>query len=192
MFAVSRRDRDRSRDDFDDRNDSARRHRRHRPDEETPADPPVGTPTEYRSIDGTGNHLSQTELGSTDEQLLRVAGADYGDGISTPAGEDRPSAREISNALSAQQDETATNDRDLSAFLYVWGQFIDHDIDLTEAGGGEAFDIAVPAGDPYFDPEGTGTEVIRLTRSLFDESTGPMSTIHVNKSRRLPRGSTDR
>ncbi|MEZ6062987.1 MAG: peroxidase family protein [Planctomycetaceae bacterium] len=135
--------------------------------------PPPEVPVEVRSIDGTGNNLENPELGSTDEQLLRVAASDYADGISAPAGEDRPSAREISNALSAQQEDTLTNDRDLSAFLYVWGQFLDHDIDLTEAQeDGESFDISVPAGDASFDPNGTGTQTIPLTRSVFDDSTG--------------------
>jgi hypothetical protein len=87
-----------------------RRRHRGRVDKESPV-------VEVRSVDGTGNNVENPELGSTDEQLLRVAEADYADGISTPAGEDRPSAREISNALSAQDEETATNDRDLSAFL---------------------------------------------------------------------------
>ncbi|HRX82679.1 MAG TPA: peroxidase family protein, partial [Pirellulaceae bacterium] len=139
-------------------------------------DPDVtsATPAEVRSIDGTGNNLENTELGSAGEQLLRVAPADYADGISSPAGEDRPSAREISNALSAHSGEALSNDRDLSAFLYVWGQFLDHDIDLTttQAGDGESANIAVPTGDPYFDPESTGESVIPFTRSNFDGSTG--------------------
>ena len=135
-------------------------------------------PEDVRSIDGTGNNLEDPELGSSGEQLLRVAAADYADGISSPAGEDRPSAREISNALSDQVDEAVPNDRDLSAFLYVWGQFLDHDIDLTTAphAGGEPFDIEVPAGDPYFAPEGTGDQVIPFARSNFDESTGTDSS----------------
>lgn len=139
-------------------------------------DPDVApsAPTEVRSIDGTGNNLEDSDLGSAGEQLLRVAPADYADGISEPAGEDRPSAREISNALSTHIDDAVPNDRNLSAFLYVWGQFLDHDIDLTETpqGGGESFDIEVPAGDPFFDPNGTGDQVISFTRSNFDESTG--------------------
>ncbi|MCA9147333.1 MAG: hypothetical protein KDB05_31365, partial [Planctomycetales bacterium] len=132
------------------------------------------TPAEVRSIDGTGNNLENTELGSAGEQLLRVAPADYADGISSPAGEDRPSPREISNALSAHAGEALSNDRDLSAFLYVWGQFLDHDIDLTttQAGDGESANIAVPTGDPYFDPESTGESVVPFTRSNFDGSTG--------------------
>jgi peroxidase len=43
------------------------------------------------------------------------------------------------------------NSRDMSDWVYAWGQFVDHDIDLTTQGT-DAFDIAVPKGDPYFDP----------------------------------------
>ena len=99
----------------------------------------------YRSIDGTGNNLAHPEWGSTDEQLLRKAAADYGDGISTPAGADRPSPRVISNALVAHPDEDTPNDRDLTAYIYVWGQFLDHDLDLTgSASPAEPFNIEVP------------------------------------------------
>ena len=126
-----------------------------------------------RSYDGTGNNLANSELGSTGEQLLRVSDPEYGDGVSTPAGADRPGAREISNALVAQDEETP-NDRQVSAFIYVWGQFIDHDMDLTEppTSDKEAFNIEVPADDLLFDPDGTGTQVIRLNRSRYDASTG--------------------
>lgn len=135
------------------------------------------TSAEPRSVDGTGNNLVEVELGSVGQQLMRVADSQYADGISTPAGADRPSARVISNALAAQDDATAS-DRQLSAFIYAWGQFIDHDIDLTEPpeNDGVAFAIEVPAGDAYFDPDGTGIQVINLTRSRFDESTGTTTT----------------
>src|SRR3954471_10088355 len=80
-----------------------------------------------RTIDGTGNNLLHAEWGSTGEELLRKAAAEYGDGISSLAGADRPSARTISNAIAAQDATTPLSDRDLSAFIYVWGQFLDHD-----------------------------------------------------------------
>lgn len=132
---------------------------------------------EARSYDGTGNNLANAEWGSTGEQLLREAGAEYGDGISSPGGVDRPSPREISNALAAQSDESMPNDRQLSAFIYVWGQFIDHDMDLTEppVSGTEAYNIAVPSGDLLFDPTGTGSQVIGLSRSRYDATTGDSS-----------------
>ncbi|SMP72212.1 Planctomycete extracellular [Neorhodopirellula lusitana] len=136
---------------------------------EIPTETLEGLPTEYRSIDGSGNNLENAELGTTGTQLIRVADSDYADGISEPAGEDRPSAREISNVLAT--DEELISDRDLSAFVYVWGQFIDHDITRTPSGE-ESFDIEVPLGDEYFDPFGTGTETISLTRSTYDSETG--------------------
>jgi hypothetical protein len=128
---------------------------------------------DYRSIDGTGNNLAHPEWGSTDEQLLRKSPAEYGDGISTPAGADRPGAREISNALAAHSEEATPNDRKLTAYIYVWGQFLDHDLDLTKgASPAESFNIPVPTGDPSFDPNGTGTQLIPLNRSVFDSATG--------------------
>jgi hypothetical protein len=124
------------------------------------------------SIDGTGNNQSQSEWGSTNEKLLRLARPEYGDGISSPNGADRPGAREISNALADQGNKDIISDRNLSAFVYAWGQFIDHDLGLTPTGTTEPMSISVPTGDPYFDPAGTGTKAIRTVRSLFDPTTG--------------------
>lgn len=125
------------------------------------------------SIDGTGNNLAHPNWGSDGSDFLRIGPAAYADGISTPAGADRPNARAISNALANQPADTATNDRDMSAFIYAWGQFLDHDIDLTNtATPATSFSIAVPKGDPQFDPNSTGTATIPLSRSAFDPATG--------------------
>jgi hypothetical protein len=126
----------------------------------------------FRSIDGSGNNQANTDWGSAGSQLLRAAPAAYADGVSAPAGVDRPSARLISNDLFAQPS-SLINNRDMSDFVYVWGQFIDHDLDLTQPGTpAEPFNIPVPAGDPYFDPTGTGTQTIALNRSEYDPTTG--------------------
>ena len=104
---------------------------------------------DLRSFDGTGNNLANPQWGSTEERFLRVAAAEYGDGIASPAGSDRMSARAISNIIAAQGDTGLVNDRDLSAMAYAWGQFLDHDIDLTNTSDKhELFSIAVPKGDP--------------------------------------------
>ncbi len=124
------------------------------------------------SVDGTGNNVVQGEWGSTNENLLRLARPEYGDGVSSMGGSDRPSARQISNTLSDQGDDDIISDRNLSAFVYAWGQFIDHDIGLTPTGGTESIPISVPTGDPYFDPQSTATQVIRATRSIYDSTTG--------------------
>ncbi len=131
------------------------------------------TTAEYRSIDGTGNNLDNPELGSTDTQLIRLADADYEDGLSTPAGEDRPSAREVSNVIAAAET-SQTNDRYLTDIFWVWGQFIDHDITLTETAHDEygnpleSFPIEIPTGDPYFDPDGSGDDIMDMSRSNFE------------------------
>lgn len=139
-------------------------------------EPSTDETTEVRTIDGSDNNLEHPELGSADTELLRIAENDYADGISEPAGEDRPSAREISNTLSAADPEDTTSERNLSSFVFAWGQFLDHDIDLSLEGAGDdgpvSFDIEVPAGDPLFDPFNTGEETIHLTRSAIAEGTG--------------------
>ena len=104
--------------------------------------------TGIESINGTGNNLANPDLGSAGTDLIRIAAAAYADGISTPAGANRPGARAISNALSDQtdpsnpsQDLNTINQKSLSDLIYVFGQFLDHDLDLTLANSGKAFDI---------------------------------------------------
>lgn len=127
----------------------------------------------FRSIDGTGNNVANPTWGSDGTDLLRTVPAQYADGISTPSGADRPSARAVSNAVSDHPEEDIKNDRNLSNFAYAWGQFIDHDLDLTTtATPRQALNITVPQGDPSFDPTGTGTQVIPLGRSTSDPATG--------------------
>lgn len=136
---------------------------------------PLGSPPALptQSLDGTGNNAAHVEWGSTDEQLLRRSAAAYGDGISTPSGADRPSARLVSNLLAASPDGGITNDRDYTAMAYAWGQFLDHDIGLTDgATPRERFPIDVPTGDASFDPGGTGAMTISMSRSAWDPTTG--------------------
>jgi hypothetical protein len=67
----------------------------------------------------------------------------------------------------------ANNAAGATDILWLWGQFIDHDLDITEAADPEeAFAIPVPAGDPFFDPGATGTAEIPLSRSTYDPATG--------------------
>ncbi|MFC1758665.1 peroxidase family protein [Planctomycetota bacterium] len=123
-----------------------------------------------RSIDGIGNNLSHPTWGAAGTQLGRIADADYSDGISSLAGAGRPSPRQISNLVAAQPGPIP-NDRQLCSFVWQWGQFVDHDIDLTHDGGAYA-NIPVPTGDVFFDPTATGTATIPMTRSEYDLSTG--------------------
>jgi len=117
--------------------------------------PPV---PEYRDVTGNGNNELNLLWGNAGQPLIRdlttpnddITLSDYGDGTSTPAGMNRPSARVISNAIfpqiSSVPDPNGTTD-----LFWVWGQFVDHDIDLT-GGTAVSFNIPVPCGDPTFDP----------------------------------------
>lgn len=129
----------------------------------------VDFPTLFRSIDGMGNNVRNPRRGSKGVPLLRLTPVSYADGIDSPGGENRLSARAISNACAAQ-DGDMENDRGASDVLWQWGQFLDHDIDLTHSEDPpEPFDISVPVGDVFFDPQNTGTQVIALNRSDHQE-----------------------
>lgn len=155
-----------------------------------PTAPENTTPLfQYRSIDGTGNNLYYSTVGSAHTQLLRLLAPAYEDGISEPRGgaitvdppdsddsysipdpSGLPNPRDISNTV-AKQTESIPNFLGASDWLWQWGQFIDHDLDLNE-GGHEAFFIPVSETDSLFNPhfpylpftrvpvaEGTGTGV---------------------------------
>lgn len=127
---------------------------------------------ELRSIDGTNNNIANPQWGASHSHLQRLANNDYGDGISTLAGATRPSARIISNNVVNQDDGTSIpNSFNGTDYVWQWGQFIDHDLGLTE-GANEVANIAVPLGDMFFDPFHTGTEEIAFTRAIFDPASG--------------------
>jgi hypothetical protein len=57
--------------------------------------------------------------------------------------------------------------------FWQWGQFLAHDTDLTTAAvPPEPLPIAVPRGDPLFDPDSAGTKTIDFVRSIYDPDTG--------------------
>ncbi len=129
-------------------------------------------PSEFRSVDGTINNAVNGDWGSAGKPFIRLAPNAYADGISAPAGASRPSARVISNAVAKQQN-LRPNRRGASDFLWQWGQFLDHDLDETPAADpAEAFPIAVPTGDPSFDPNSTGTVTMGLNRSAYETVLG--------------------
>ncbi|REL34503.1 peroxidase family protein [Thalassotalea euphylliae] len=135
-------------------------------------DPRFVNNREVRTIDGSFNNQTNTLWGSSFSHLARWAVADYEDGIASLAGAARPSARVVSNNIHAQEDgEIIPNTFGTTDFLWQWGQFLDHDIGVTD-GVEEAADIAVPSGDTYFDPRGTGEQTILFSRALFDHNTG--------------------
>lgn len=143
----------------------------------------------YRSIDGTNNNISsqqKRDWGSADIALERELPAQYdnSDRLNALNGSGRPSARLISNVV-CDEPITIFTDRNLSAYLYVWGQFVDHDISLTPTGAAEYIPIKLPDDEQIFTVDipfhrsevvsGTGTgnrarEQYNFTTSWIDAS----------------------
>lgn len=126
----------------------------------------------FRTFDGSANHLENSSIGAAGIPLLRLVAPAYSDGLSSLAGANRESARLISNLVFAQST-SIPNPFNTSDYLWQWGQFLDHDIDLTDgADPAEPANIVVPLGDSFFDPGFSGTQVIPFNRSLYDPATG--------------------
>ena len=140
-----------------DHNKSARSHRRD---------------ATYRTIDGSQNNKANPDFNAAETQLRRMMIADYADYAGQMSGQDRAGPREVSNAV-ANQTHSRPNTLGLSDYVWQWGQFLDHDIDLTDgASPAELVNIAIPTGDPHFDPHHSGVVVLPFNRSVYDIETG--------------------
>lgn len=123
-----------------------------------------------RSLDGYGNNLTNPQWGSVGDIQPRFSPVDYADGISQPKldlqfGKENP--RIISNLLFAQE-EVIESDLLLSDFTWVFGQFVDHDIILSESNHEILENIIVPQDDQHFMPG----SVIAMSRTEAAEGTG--------------------
>ncbi|MFT3909032.1 MAG: peroxidase family protein [Ferruginibacter sp.] len=107
----------------------------------------------YRTIDGSNNNISSSRLlyGAAGIQLYREIPAAYAasDPKNAMNGVLRPSPRAISNIV-VDEPVTNFNSRNLSTFVYNWGQFIDHDLSLTPTGNTEYSPVILPADEPLF------------------------------------------
>lgn len=132
----------------------------------------------YRLISGMYNNLDNPSWGAAHTDLLQFTTIGFSDGYGSVGGQNRPNPREVSNSLFSQSG--VLNDNfGLSDFVWAWGQFLDHDIGLT-TDGEEPLIIEVPAGDPHFDPFGTGEVVIPMHRNAI----APGSGTGINNPRR--------
>ncbi|MFI4917899.1 MAG: peroxidase family protein [Phycisphaerales bacterium JB060] len=143
-------------------------------------DDPATYPDEFRTIHGRFNNPVVPWLGSTGQPFLRKAPAAYADGAGRiPARSDGASARAISQAIADQGGRDMASNVGNSNMFWLWGQFVDHDMDETPiAVPIERFDIVVPTGDPWFDPDESGSQVIELDRSGYQLSAGPREQIN--------------
>ena len=123
------------------------------------AQPVVNT----RSIDGTGNNLTNSQWGAAGTEMPRVAETPYHSGAFYPgdgsgatfyggpgSSTSPPNPRDISNVLYESHDKQYPNRRRLSNMLWQWGQFLDHDITLvdTSSSPDDFAPIMMSPGDP--------------------------------------------
>ncbi len=126
--------------------------------------------TPYRTYDGTNNNIGSSQkmlYGSANIPLYREIASAYAssDPKNAMNGVTRPSARRISNVV-IDEPVTQFSERELSAFVYVWGQFVDHDITLTPSASTEYAPITLPGDEVVF------TEEIPFYRSEIRAGTG--------------------
>ena len=67
-----------------------------------------------------------------------------------------------------RQTGAQPNDRNLSGYVYAFGNFLAHDTDRTNSGASEFVNFTIPTGDDIYAPGQT----IQLARSRFNPSTG--------------------
>ena len=131
--------------------------------------PPINLLAEFRPIGGSGNNLQNRAFdavpGSPEIALVPLNFAPgVGNGLA-----DGPSPRMISNVIAggtgANGQNEETTDPVASAWLYVFGQFVDHDLDLEETlPTSPAINIPIPEDDPHF-KAGTSIAMTRATRN---------------------------
>jgi len=127
---------------------------------------------EVRTYDGSNNNLANPKWGATFTPFTRLAPSAYADKVSAPAGAQRQNPRKLSNDLFAQ-DGILSDRMGLSDFTWVFGQFIDHDLTLSEGNSAEPAMIPVNFPDPHFNPGGLMQNVmIPMTRHKIVEGTG--------------------
>ncbi len=131
--------------------------------------------TDIEPIGGVSNNPVNPFWGSAVTDLLRLAPVGYADGIDAPALPNDLSARAISDVVNDQADpanpaqDIQTVDRNsLSDLATTFGQFMDHDMDLT-LDNGASDPILVPLGDPI---GGTNDTPLYFNRATPDPLTG--------------------
>jgi hypothetical protein len=139
-------------------------------------------PETFYPIDGRGVNSAEPDWGSTGVMLGRVANSTHDPATDWMGLADLPNPRVISNAVCAQPD-VISDERGLSDYNWLWGQFITHEIDFTltqngrvgTSGEPQHADIDVAPDDPYMATEG-GFKML-FFRSLFVNETQDDGTV---------------
>jgi hypothetical protein len=98
-----------------------------------------------RHLDGGASNLAHPSWGKVGVNYRRLAPARYADGIGAIV--DGPNPRYISNRIFNSLGVDLFSERNVSQWVWVWGQFLDHTFGLAE-GGTEDASIPFSSTDP--------------------------------------------
>jgi hypothetical protein len=104
------------------------------------------TTIDLRTLDGSCNNLANPTWGRTNTPYIRVAPANYADGVGRPVG--GPEPRYVSNRVFSDTSQNLFSENRVTQWGFAWGQFMDHTFGLRQDSGGENAPIRFNASDP--------------------------------------------
>ena len=110
----------------------------------------VGLSQENRSFSGEDNNIANPQWGAAHTPLLRVSTVNYADQVQEINDSDLPLPRKVSNDLFAQNTQFP-NTNNLSDFVWLFGQFLDHDISQVASDPSQSSLLEIPIDEAYFD-----------------------------------------
>ncbi|GGM59623.1 peroxidase family protein [Dactylosporangium sucinum] len=133
-----------------------------------------GLAFEVQSLDGSGNNRAHADWGRSGRPYSRVAPAAYADGRGAMV--QGPNVRWISNRVFNDSHQNVFNDRRVSQWGFVWGQFVDHTIGLRDA---------PPDEQP---PPGAAANIVFNPDDPLETFSNTLGMIPFNRSNAAPGG----
>lgn len=131
-----------------------------------------------QTFDGYLNNMLNLTWGKSNEALRRKAPAAFTNGSSALAerGASNPNPRVISNAVCAT-NIIEPNTLNLSNMMWLWGQYVDHALNLTRSNANEPANILTGTSSPVSDPnEAYPDYTIPFDRSVIITDTGTVAS----------------
>ena len=123
---------------------------------------------DYRSLDGSGNNVTDPTVGQAGLIYPRLTAANYADGLGELV--EGPNPRYLSNRIFNDTNQNIFSENGVTHWGFVWGQFLDHTFGLRESGD-EDISIPFDPGDPL-EEFTNDLGAISVSRSMAAAGTG--------------------